>query len=250
MRWLMSAVVVVAACKGGDKPAATTGPAGSAAAAGSAAPPPSEPAKDDLARFDEGRARPWTGVLIAPGGVWVNRRKLGTLDELEKKPELLGMAVGAADENLITAVAFTLKDEKSSVAYTALSQLMSARPPVSFYVGDKDCGVTLVAKQDMKKSPVLSVTVTATDAWFGVSRINDFQQSALKDGAIDDGNFRLSAVDHKADALFDKRTDAELAATDDAKAQNVFLALHGLCAAGFTQVAVLPLDKLEAKVGL
>lgn len=204
--------------------------------------------------------REYPAIFIGKGGVFIGRKAVAKLDELDTKRDVI---VAAAQENLAAVAAvrvspmvvFDLEHEPAAVAVAAL-RLFGFAPMTYEMVSEGEhpsqtlCGelvVRTVAPTDPER-PKLSLTLTASTIWVGLSRFNEFQEvTDMPTGEPDFEKLRSVLKDHRHTALFADRSDIEVG-SDGGTAGELLRVLWATCAAGFIDVAVLPVHELSAKL--
>ncbi|HEU0030640.1 MAG TPA: AgmX/PglI C-terminal domain-containing protein [Kofleriaceae bacterium] len=91
----------------------------------------------------------------------------------------------------------------------------------------------------------LSILVTKTTVWIGLSRVNEFQE-IRRDGSEWDALAKALAA-HKASAFFVDRSDVELAGEDEVTYRDVVTAFERARAAGFSDARVIHPYALSAR---
>lgn len=205
----------------------------------------------------------YRAVFIGPSGVFVDRKLVATLAELDSKHTELDAAIDANAKLLPTvgwhglAVTFNLDDEPAANAMSAL-HLFAGRetffstvredPEVPQMASHILCSpITLRDKRasDASAVPQLSVLLDPKVIWVGVSKLNEFQEIPDVGNDRDFDKLAMTLREHKASELFGERIDVELGAAAGTSLQ-VLHALGALCDAGFVDIALLPRDQLSA----
>ncbi|NVB82435.1 MAG: hypothetical protein HOV81_28910 [Kofleriaceae bacterium] len=205
----------------------------------------------------------YRAVFIGPSGVFVDRKLVATLAEIDSKHTELDAAIDANAKLLPTvgwrglAVTFNLEDEPAANAMSALH--LFADRETYFNVVREDPEVPQMASHilcsqmklrdkpanDASAVPQLSVLLDPKVIWVGVSKLNEFQEIPDTGDERDFAKLEMTLREHKASELFGERTDVELGAAAGTSSQ-VLHALGALCDAGFVDIALLPRDQLSA----
>ena len=205
----------------------------------------------------------WRTVFIGPSGVFVDRKVIATLAELETKREQISKAIIENEHERAgewrPSVVLDLDAQPASVAVAALRLFMGrevifSRPnedPESVMASRILCTTTLrdTPAQTGESEVALSVYLTKDRTWLGLSRINEFQELPLLDARPDVDKLHTVLREHKASAFFADRSDVEIAA-DAGTAGDVLSMLDEVCRAGFIDVALLDPEKISAKPSL
>jgi hypothetical protein len=198
--------------------------------------------------------------FVGPSGLFINRKLVATLPEIEARHDELAKAV-AENAKMLPSVGYTasmtfdLDKEPASVAIAVL-RLFAGRE-TSFSVVGSDPEIPAKASRLLcnanihtsvsgdRDRPQLSVLVDKTDTWVGLSVVNEYQQIPHKPDGIDVDKLHTVLREHAASALFEGRNEAELAASGGTSAE-VIAAFTELCNAGFNSIAVVPREQLSA----
>lgn len=205
----------------------------------------------------------YRAVFIGPSGVFVDRKLVATLAEIDSKHAELDAAIDANAKLLPTigwrglAVTFNLEQEPAANAVSALHLFAGRETYFSIVREDPEvpemashilCSqLTLRDKRsdDASAVPQLSVLLDPKVIWVGMSKLNEFQEIRDTDHDRDFDKLAMTLREHKASERFAERTDIEFAAADGTSSQ-VLHALDALCDAGFVDIALLPRDQLSA----
>jgi hypothetical protein len=199
------------------------------------------------------------GIFIDKTGVIIDRKRVATLEELRAKRDQLRSAI---DQNIAfmptvrndAMVVFDLGDQPAQVAIDALDLFVYKKIGLAVPGGPEDplASSSLCSDQLLEDTPRsrtdkqrLSIYLAAKSIWVGVSVINEFQEIVDKEGRRDLDQLKTTLQEHKMSEAFHDRYDIELAA-DGGTAADVIASLGVLCDE-FTDIAILPPDKLSAK---
>ena len=212
---------------------------------------------------DKDIPKDYRAVFIGPSGVFIDRKLVATLAEIEAKRAELKAAIEANAKLLPTigftglVVTFDLHDEPAAIAMSAL-RLFAGRetnfdvvredPEVPQMASHILCGQIKFRDQrahDASAVPQLSVLLDPKVIWVGTSKINEFQQIPDRGEDRDFEKLETTLKEHKASEAFAERTDIELGVAGGTSAQ-VLYAFDTLCKVGFIDIALLPRDQLSA----
>jgi hypothetical protein len=196
------------------------------------------------------------GIAIPASGA----RRIGTPDERTE----LGTALAAAGEPLLagkrlarTAALFVVDGRAAASAAAALSDALWAtnRCPIPVVTVDgvastfvETCESSADSFDDERVR--ITVFVTPTEYWVGLSRVNEFQQLPRHGGAHDDAALTAALRTHKMSAFFVDRVDIELAAAEGVSYAQVARTGAVMARAGFTAVRLLSADLASARPSL
>jgi hypothetical protein len=205
----------------------------------------------------------YRAVFIGPSGVFIDRKVVATLAEIDTKRAQLETAIDAIAKVLPSdgwsglVVTFDLDQQPASVAISAL-RLFAGRETIFNVARQVEevpdmasqimCGgITLRAEppKDARERPTLSVLLDPGVTWVGLSRVNEFQEIPDKGQDRDLDKLETVLKEHKASEMFSERNDIELGAKTGTSEQ-VLKTFEILCKVGFIDVAVLPRDQLSA----
>jgi hypothetical protein len=203
----------------------------------------------------------YRAVFIGPSGVFVDRKLVATLGELDSKRAELVAAIDA-NMKLLPTIAFTpsmtfdLDAQPASVAIAALrlfagrAMLFERRyddPEVPELASQIICGETTVRDAPIadKVKPQISVLLEADRTWVGLSRLREFQEIPDQAGELDADKLEITLKMHKASELFADRDEIELAAIGGTS-RDVLAAFGVACELGFVKVSVVPREQLAA----
>jgi hypothetical protein len=199
------------------------------------------------------------GIFIGKAGVIIDRKRVATLDELKAKRDQLRTAVDqniafVPTVNVSPMVVFDLSNQPASAAIDALALFVDK--PISIEVegpgGEELATQTLCPAdsqhlRDASHGAVenLSVLVSTKSIWVGVSGINEYQEIVDIGAQRDLEKLKTALRERKMSEVFADRYDIELAA-DGGTAGDVIASL-GIVCEDFTDIAILPPDRLSAK---
>jgi hypothetical protein len=203
----------------------------------------------------------YRAVFIGPSGVFVDRKLVATLAELDTRRAELVAAIDANMKLLPTigftpSMTFDLDAQPASVAISAL-RLFAGRemlferrsddPEVPELASQIICGETTVRDAPIvdKVKPQISVLVEADRTWIGLSRLREFQELPDRAGELDVEKLEIALKMHKADELLADRDEIELAASGGTS-REVLAAFGVVCELGFVKVSVVSRDQLAA----
>jgi biopolymer transport protein ExbD len=115
----------------------------------------------------------------------------------------------------------------------------------------KVAGKTPVGIDNPNPEPKLSVLIEADDIWIGVSRVDEFQRIPNVGGTYDWTKFEATLHDQKVGALFNDKTDIEVAAASATEHpvayQQLIHAMDIAVKVGFTDVGISDPNSLSAR---
>ena len=205
----------------------------------------------------------YRAVYIGPPGVFVDRKLVATLPELEAKRADLVAALDVNAKLLPTIglggplVTLDLGPAPAATAIQALRlfagratsfYLRGVNPEVPTMASHLLCGpVTLRDAPSAEPDTVkLSVFLDTGRTWVGLSRVNEYEAILSRPDGPDVEKLKVVLRQHKTSAFFTDRTDIELAASAGL-ARDVLDAFDAACYAGFLDVAVLLPAQLSAR---
>lgn len=207
----------------------------------------------------------YRGVYVGGSGVWVDRKHVATLAEIEAKRGALTAAIDA-DATLLPTVGYSglvaaldLHAEPAAQAISALRLFVGRETYFTRPHRDPDIPPLRISPmcsprftdQPGPDSEVITLSIFLDEAraWVGLSRVNEFQEIGDVDHHRDLDKLRVTLREHKASATFADRTDVELAASAGTAA-DVIAVVDYACGEGFRDIALLAPDKLTARPSL
>lgn len=204
----------------------------------------------------------YRGIFVGRGGVLVDRTRISTLAEIDTNRGAIRTAVAdniklAPSVGLSPGVVLDLDHEPASIAIAALRAVAGNELIVSMRMPDG--GTTtrpLCSPVRLRAEPrmapegdehvTLSVLMDREHIWVGLSRVNEFHDIPDRAAGRDLEKLETVLKEHKASAFFADRNDAELGADPGQPSSDLLAALDLLCKVGWTNLAVLPREKLSA----
>ena len=262
MKWLLSFVLVLGACKKPEPPPKNEFEAFERRYRGYHA-FLLDRARKDGETIEKADLDPsYRAMFIGPSGVFVDRKLVATLAELETKQADIAAAIDAniamvPSVRWTPVVTFALETEPASVAVSALRlfkgkpvQVMRvvAGPDMPVRASETLCEAARPADPTAQESegPKLSVLIDARDLWLGLSKINEFQQIPKTRDGYDFERLETTLKEHKASSFFAERADMEIAAKAGTSG-DVLIAMSIACKVGFVDPTVMLPEQLSAK---
>lgn len=202
-------------------------------------------------------------VYIGTPGVFIDRKRVATLAELQQKRADLVAAIDANAKLVPTlgysgpVVVFDLGSASASTAIQALRLFVNRT--ADFYVARVDPETPAMASHILctgmklrgtpgqaRDAAQLSVFLDKGRTWVGISHVNEFEEIVDTARGRDLDKLKDVLRAHKASAYFADRRDIELAASAGSAA-DVLAALQALRDEGFTDIAVLTPEQLSAR---
>jgi hypothetical protein len=188
------------------------------------------------------------GVVVASGGVFFDGRKL----ELARLGEALRAASSAGGRLAVIVLPDARAPAASGAIRAAAKAGWSRVVIVTPGAGDAletVCEPQLWVKHEESHSErvMLSILLTPRDTWFGLSRINEFEQVPSRAGGQDYEKIAVTLKNYKTSAFFADRDDLELAAHPAVSARRFLRVLGIACKVGFTSVATPAPEQLAAR---
>lgn len=209
MKWVFVVVAVAAAC-GGTKPVAPR-----AVVVGSS-----------------------ERIVVGPAGITLDGKLVAPVATLAANRAEIAAALPAAP------VTFDVHDAPASLAIAALRVFADRTTTFTLRDGGASTllcsGVTVRTSHAASDRITLSLLLDTGRTWVGRSRVNEFQEVPTL------AALETTLRDQKASTFFVDRHDAELAA-QAGTSREVLAVLGAACRAGFTDLAVLPPDRLSAR---
>ncbi|MDX2089116.1 MAG: hypothetical protein SFX73_14760 [Kofleriaceae bacterium] len=201
----------------------------------------------------------WRSVFIGPSGVFIDRKLVATLAELEPKHAQLKEQILANERVLAdfnAAVVLDLDAQPVKVAIAAL-RLFTGREVFVFRrkipTKDRAFAKTPVCHFEHKPAPPdadapqLSVLLAPERILVALSQINEFQEIPdVLDHERDLDKLGTVLREHKTSSFFAERTDIELA-VEAGTTLDVLAAIELICKAGFVDLALLEPNALTAR---
>lgn len=209
---------------------------------------------------DKDVPRQYRAIFLGPSGLFVDRKLVAKLDELDSRRDELAKVVAANLASQPTwgftpTAAFDIDDQPAKVAIAALRLFAGHEVLFTRRRRDPDnpltttaniCATTLrTARNTEEEMVVLSVLLATGRTWIGLSRVNEFQEIPAAAERPDFEKLQSTLKEHKRSAFFTDRADIELGA--EAGTSGDILTMLGIaCDTGFIDVAVLPVEELGA----
>ena len=223
MRWLL-AVVALASCKSADT------------------------VPTIVSNVENKLGRKLDGVILAPQGIYVDRvfvtdtalpdalakakpRELldiWLLDDAEPATTIIGALQVVADKHPLVRIHWKLDDDQ--VAELCPRAKLSSQ------------------QAGIDERVALSILFNPDRIWFGISRVNEFQDiPATSSGVPDYQKLEDLLKQHKASAFFVDRRDLELSADPKVTSGAFAAGLAVVCRFGWTELSMLRLDQISAR---
>jgi hypothetical protein len=205
------------------------------------------PPRNELEAFERETKQTYRAIYIGASGVFVDRKIVATLDELEVKRDELAKAIAA---NARQTVTFDIDDQPANVAIDALRLFAGRQTTFRRYImpepaADALCETTVrVGRETEEEMVVLSILVATDRYWLGVSRVNEFEEVPAYQTWPDADKLRFKLQAYKRTAYFEDRKDLEIGA-EAGKSRDVLTAFGVACKVGFSDIAVLPPAELS-----
>jgi hypothetical protein len=205
------------------------------------------PPRNEFEAFERETKKPYRGIFIGASGVFVDRKIVAKLDELEIKRDELAKAIAANAQQIVT---FDIDDKPAKVAVDALRLFAGRQMAFKRYIMPEPTPTELcetkvrIGRETEEEMVVLSILVSTDRIWIGLSRINEFQEVPAIKTLPDVEKLETYLKEHKRTAFFEDRKDIELGA-EAGTSRDVLSTFGVACKVGFIDIAVLPPDELS-----